>query len=177
MPQQSCPGRWVIPWQTLAVLQLPFNSDVGLLSVISATSLWISNISWCLSKGIISYVWTADWLGPHMAFVLWASLISDDDNESRHLNLNVTRLKLISVLSSEEILNILMTPESMFKWMRFISFTDILYCHCNIGSTISSMYFKILKRYASEEDEKSEMSLYDSIIDKKSLFIFLTRPP
>lgn len=125
----------------------------------------------------MSYVWTADWLGPHMAFVLWAPLIPTNDNGSRHLNLNVTSLKLISLLSSEELLNILMTPEPVFKWMRFRSFKDILYCHCNVGNTISSMYFIILRQYASEDaSEKSGMPFYDSITGKKSLSIFLTIP-
>lgn len=54
-----------------------------------------------------------NWLDPHMPFVLWVPLISTDDNGSRHLYLNVIILKLISVQSSKEFLNILMTPESM----------------------------------------------------------------
>lgn len=53
------------------------------------------------------------WLDPHMPFVLWAPLISTDDNRSRHLNVNVIVLKLTSVRSSKEFLNILMIPESM----------------------------------------------------------------
>lgn len=109
-------------------------------------SVWISNKSWCLSKGFMSYVWTADRLGPHMAFVLWPLLISTYNNGSRHLNSNVTSLQLISVLSSKELLTVLMTSESVFSLMRFRIFKDILYCHCNIGSIISSTYLITLKR-------------------------------
>lgn len=138
MLQQRCPRVFAVSHQILPGLQLPFYNNVGLQNILCRSLKYqvLLNKLYLLSYAIY-FVATSDYI----------DIISTVNGNfihlmKKHLNLNVVILKLVSILSSKELPNILIIYPvyGLNEWDLSCSKS----CQCIECSTISFTYFILL---------------------------------